>query len=70
MSAEKDELITAGMDPSNAAALALSFEIKQMQTWFGSEPDAASWLNMWQGANQDLGAFYNRWNFAFPQMEF
>jgi len=48
MAVAQDNLVQAGLDPFTAASQALGFEVKQMQTWFGSEPDAANWLNAWR----------------------
>ncbi|HLZ50161.1 MAG TPA: hypothetical protein VKP61_05405 [Candidatus Acidoferrum sp.] len=66
MAVEQDDLIAAGMDPAAAAGQAFAFEVNKMQNWFSSDPDAASWLNMWQGLNQSLVTWANRWSSVFP----
>ena len=67
MAVAQDNLVQAGVDSQNAGMQALAFEVKQMQTWFSSEPDAANWLNMWKGLNQDLTGWMNRWSPVFPR---
>ena len=67
MSVEESQLVQRGMNPRDAAAAELPTEINMMKTYYSSEPDAASWLNMWQGLNQDLADWNNRWAPFLPK---
>jgi len=61
MAVQEDEDIAAGMSKEEAALRAFGYGVNVMKNFYGTDPDAANWLNQWETFSQDFIGCLSRW---------